>query len=179
MSWRRHLDRVDPAWEARSPASGSPKMSAERQCRRAARILCCKLCSEWGSALKKISGLGVIAVRRLGVLGAVLGMIGPVGAETVPPADIVVVHAKVYTVNPRDPWAQAVAIGGGKIIAVGTDEQIEAYRGSSTRVIDAGQRMVLPGLIDAHVHFFGAVWQPVIFGFAASTVAQVQEQLRA
>lgn len=68
-------------------------------------------------------------------------------------ADTVVLHARIYTVNVHQPWAQALAIRDGKILAVGTDRQIGAYRGASTAVIDAKGRLVLPGFTDCHAHF--------------------------
>ena len=72
----------------------------------------------------------------------------------VAPADIVIIHAKVFTVDTTKPWAQGVAIRKGKIVAVGRDEEVERMRGIGTRVIDAGAKLVLPGLTDCHVHFY-------------------------
>ena len=69
------------------------------------------------------------------------------------PADIIVVHGRVYTENPQQPWAQAVAIHRGKIVAVGDDPVIERMRGMGTKVIDAGGKLVLPGFVDCHIHF--------------------------
>ncbi len=71
----------------------------------------------------------------------------------VEPADIIVLHGRVYTENPQLPWAQAVAIHRGKIVAVGDDAVIERMRGVGTRVIDAGGKLVLPGFVDCHIHF--------------------------
>jgi predicted amidohydrolase YtcJ len=71
----------------------------------------------------------------------------------VEPADIIVVHARVYTENPQQPWAQAVAIYRGKIVAVGDDPEIERRRGMGTKVINAGGKLVLPGFVDCHIHF--------------------------
>ena len=71
----------------------------------------------------------------------------------VEPADIIVVHGHVYTEDPKQPWAQAVAIYRGKIVAVGTDPEIERRRGMGTKVIDAGGKLVLPGFVDCHIHF--------------------------
>jgi predicted amidohydrolase YtcJ len=68
-------------------------------------------------------------------------------------ADTVVVHARVYTVNAGQPWAEAIAIQGEKILTVGSAEEIDAHRGPATRVIDAGGRLVLPGFTDCHNHF--------------------------
>ena len=54
-----------------------------------------------------------------------------------PAADTVLINARIYTVNSKEPWAQAMAVREGKIIAVGSDKDIDAYRGPSTKVIDA------------------------------------------
>lgn len=71
------------------------------------------------------------------------------------PADLVVVHARVYTVDETRPEAQAVAIRGDRIVVVGTDAEALALRGPATQVIDAGGRAVIPGLHDAHGHVLG------------------------
>jgi hypothetical protein len=84
------------------------------------------------------------------------GVTRPVFAQQsarVAPAEILIVHAKIYTLDPQKPWAQAVAIRHGKIQAVGRDEEVERYRGIGTKRIDAGGKLVLPGFTDCHVHF--------------------------
>jgi predicted amidohydrolase YtcJ len=69
------------------------------------------------------------------------------------PADTLIVNARVATLNPRQPNAEAIAIKGERILAVGSQNEIEAYRGANTRVIDAARRTIIPGLNDAHTHF--------------------------
>ena len=69
------------------------------------------------------------------------------------PADTILLHGRIYTVNAKHPWAQALAIRDGKLVAVGSDKEIARYRGPSTQVLDAKGRMVLPGITDSHVHF--------------------------
>jgi predicted amidohydrolase YtcJ len=69
------------------------------------------------------------------------------------PADLVVLHANVQTMNPNVPRAEAIAVRDGKIAAVGSERDVEPYRGTSTRVVDAKQHVVLPGFTDGHVHF--------------------------
>ena len=69
------------------------------------------------------------------------------------PADTIITHARIYTVNAKQPWAEAIAISGDKIVAVGSAEQVVSYKGASTSVIDAGGRLVLPGFTDCHIHF--------------------------
>jgi predicted amidohydrolase YtcJ len=68
------------------------------------------------------------------------------------PADILIVHAKIYTVDEKKPWAQSLAIRNGKIVAVGSDAQVERFRGIGTKVIDAGAKLVLPAFTDSHIH---------------------------
>jgi predicted amidohydrolase YtcJ len=67
-------------------------------------------------------------------------------------ADLVFVHGDVYTVDATRTWAQAVAVRGGRIVAVGTDPAVADLIGSSTEVVDLAGRMLLPGFQDAHVH---------------------------
>ncbi len=74
-------------------------------------------------------------------------------AFAAPLADLIVTHARVWTVDPARPQAEAVAVLGERIVAVGSATEIAAWRGSTTRVIDAGGRLLLPGFDDAHVHF--------------------------
>src|SRR5688500_12374402 len=72
------------------------------------------------------------------------------------PADMILINGAVLTVDRSDSVAQALAITGGKIAAVGTTAQIKAMAGPKTEVIDLGGRAVTPGLIDTHVHFSAA-----------------------
>ncbi len=97
----------------------------------------------------------------------------------VAPADILILRAKIYTLNPQTPWGQAVAIRHGKIVAVGSEEVVGKMRGIGTKVIDAGGKLVLPGFTDCHVHFYEgseALAQVSLDGL--TTVAQIQDRLR-
>ncbi|BBN83911.1 urease [Pseudoalteromonas sp. A25] len=67
-------------------------------------------------------------------------------------ASKVFVNAQVYTVDSKQPWAQAVAIQGNKIVFVGNDDKAKSYIGDNTQVIDLKGKMVLPGLHDVHIH---------------------------
>jgi predicted amidohydrolase YtcJ len=69
------------------------------------------------------------------------------------PADTILINGRVYTENSTQSWAQAVAIRGEKIIAVGDDADIEKLRGPATKVIDADGKLILPGFVDCHIHF--------------------------
>jgi predicted amidohydrolase YtcJ len=74
-------------------------------------------------------------------------------ADAGPAADLILTASRVWTVDQAKPEAEAIAILGDRIVAVGTDEEIGAWRGEQTTVIDGRGRRVLPGFNDAHVHF--------------------------
>jgi len=71
------------------------------------------------------------------------------------PADMVITNGHVVTVDDARPEAEAVAIAGDTIIAVGSTEDILAFVGRHTRVIDAGGKLVIPAFIEGHGHFMG------------------------
>jgi len=71
--------------------------------------------------------------------------------------DVIVYNGNVWTLDPDKPTAQAVAIAGGRIQAVGSSAELLASKGAATRVIDADGGLVLPGFIDAHTHFGNAI----------------------
>ena len=73
-------------------------------------------------------------------------------AEDVRPADLIVHHAKVVTLDAQNHFFEAVAIQDGHIAAVGDNGTILRRKGPDTRVIDAAGHMVLPGLYDSHAH---------------------------
>jgi predicted amidohydrolase YtcJ len=90
--------------------------------------------------------------RAIAWLGLLLSPIA-VWAQAKPAADLIVTNANVWTVDSKLPKAQAVAIIGDRIVAVGSQADVQGWRGASTRVIDAAGKLVLPGFNDAHVHF--------------------------
>ncbi|MDH5308938.1 MAG: amidohydrolase family protein [Gammaproteobacteria bacterium] len=73
-------------------------------------------------------------------------------AAAAEPADLVITGARVWTGNADQPWAEAVAILGERILAVGTAADLEALVGPDAEVIAAGGSMLVPGFIDTHVH---------------------------
>ena len=74
-------------------------------------------------------------------------------AQPKPSATLIVTNAAVYTVDKQHPKAEAVAVIGDRIVAVGSRADIDLWRGPQTKVIDAGGKLLLPGFNDAHVHF--------------------------
>ena len=67
-------------------------------------------------------------------------------------ADLLFVNGPVYTVDASRSWARAVAVKAGRIVAVGTDDDVRAWNGPRTEVVDLAGRMLLPGFQDAHIH---------------------------
>ena len=70
-------------------------------------------------------------------------------AET---ADLILHNGRIATMDPRHSFVAAVAVKGGKLLAVGSDDEVLKLRGATTRVIDVGGRTVIPGLNDTHLH---------------------------
>jgi len=79
------------------------------------------------------------------------------------PVSLAIVNARVWTGDSRRPWADAIAISGDRIVAVGSSAEVRKLAIGSARVIDAHGGMVTPGFIDAHVHFLTG-------GFALASV---------
>ena len=81
--------------------------------------------------------------------------LGARAARAAEPADLLLTNGVVHTVDASRPRAEAVAVKGARIVAVGTSAELRAYRGPGTRVIDLGGRTLVPGFEDAHAHFLG------------------------
>ena len=71
------------------------------------------------------------------------------------PADVVFVNGNVYTVNEKQPRAEAIAVKGDRIVFVGSNANAKQFQGRGTRVIDLHGETVVPGMTDAHYHFIG------------------------
>ena len=94
-------------------------------------------------------------------------------------ADTVVTNARIYTVNSQQPWAEALAIRGDKILAVGSAKDVAAYRGPATKVIDAQGRLVLPGFTDCHIHFMdGSMGLTQVDLNGTKSIAEIQKRVK-
>jgi predicted amidohydrolase YtcJ len=76
-------------------------------------------------------------------------------AQRPEPADLVLRDGKIVTVDTERPSAQALAVKGDTIVALGTDQEIGKYVGEKTQVIDLAGKLAIPGFIDSHLHFMG------------------------
>ena len=71
------------------------------------------------------------------------------------PADLIVTNARIYTVDDSRPVVAAMAVRDGRIAFTGSAREAMALKGAATRVVDAGGRTVIPGMVDAHAHLLG------------------------
>ncbi len=94
-------------------------------------------------------------------------------------ADWLITGARVYTVNPAQPWAEAVAIKGDKIVFVGSAREAKKFTGKQTRVIEAGGKLLLPGIQDSHVHFLsGSLNLTRVDLSGTRSVEEIQDRIR-
>ena len=99
-----------------------------------------------------------LALCSLALAGVLAVLLPSTAARAVPPAgqaaDTILVGGRIWTGNPAQPEAKALAIVGDTIVAVGDDAEIARWADADTRVIELRGRRVVPGFNDAHVHFF-------------------------
>jgi predicted amidohydrolase YtcJ len=92
---------------------------------------------------------GLLACLTVGAL-----RLGGCRSETpVTSADALFTNGHIFTSNPALPWVEAVATRDGKIVDVGTAQELAKYRGIGTHILDLAGRMAMPGIIDNHTHF--------------------------
>jgi len=97
------------------------------------------------------------------------------GAE----AELILKNGRVWTGDPQNPWAEAIAIHHNHIIAVGNNTDVAALAGSDARVIDLAGRLTLPGFNDAHVHFISGAMRLQQADLAgACSVADLEKRIR-
>jgi len=94
-----------------------------------------------------------VRARALATLLLLLALPPFLWPQAQPAADLIILNAKVWTVDKTHPTAQAVAVLGDRIVAVGSNGDVEAWHGVRTRSIDASGKLLLPGFNDSHVHF--------------------------
>src|SRR5277367_3636574 len=113
---------------------------------------------------------------RLGLLCALLGAPAVHSADA--PASLMLVNGRIYTMNAAQPWADAVALRGDRIAAVGTQAEVLRLKGAATRILDLHGGFLMPGLIDSHVHFFdGGRYLTNVALRDATTMAEVTRRV--
>jgi hypothetical protein len=103
----------------------------------------------------QVSLSALVTIMKCKFTLSVLFIMAALGAnaESKPSATLIVTNAAVYTVDKQQPKAEAVAVIGDRIVAVGSRADIDSWRGPQTKLIDARGKLLLPGFNDAHVHF--------------------------
>ena len=118
---------------------------------------------------------GAAAAALVAALGS-----GLAGQRAADPADLVVLDAKILTVDDGFRLAQAVAVRDGRFVAVGSTAEVRARIGATTRVIDGGGRTVIPGLIDSHVYALGVAAAEAVQPFHnLQSIGELQDWIRA
>ena len=95
-------------------------------------------------------------------------------------ADLLFTGGPVYTADPARPWAEAVAVRGGRILAVGRAAELAELRGPDTEVIDLAGKLLLPGFTESHIHFIElALRAAQVEATEARSAGEVAELVRA
>ena len=102
-------------------------------------------------------------------------------AQAAPPADTIYRNGYVYTVDAHDSIGQALAVRGGRIVYVGDNAGAAPFAGKATQVVDLAGRMLMPGLIDGHMHpqSGGSRLLNCSLDYASMTVPQFQARIQA
>lgn len=94
-------------------------------------------------------------------------------------AELVLLGGTVHTLDPQHPAGTAVAIAQGRILAVGTDAEMEAYVGPSTKLVGIAGKTVVPGLVDAHFHLFGVGQRGTIVDLSGTrSIKEIREKVQ-
>ncbi len=123
----------------------------------------------------------IFRVCLLLVLSGCSGEIPPAGELSgVRDADLILLNARIYTVNPGQPWADAMAIRDGQITYVGNNQGAREWIGESSKTVDLNGQMILPGFHDIHVHPVesGVLYQQCVL-FDIRGVAKLLDKIRA
>jgi len=94
------------------------------------------------------------------------------------PSELLIRNARVYTVEKNQPWAEAIAIKGDKIVWVGNNVDVTKQVSSGARLIDAGGRLVLPGFIDSHNHIDSGSNPDLLRLSGTATLREIQKSVK-
>jgi predicted amidohydrolase YtcJ len=136
--------------------------------------------------LTAVGAAGILARPGLAVGRTLATTSAPESAQAAPSADpdLVVFNAKVYTMDPAVPRAEAFAVSGGRFVAIGRTADIKGLAGKRTRTLDAKQMTIVPGFTDCHNHAGGTtlLYEVLVgnpFEVEFVTIASIVEKLRA
>lgn len=102
--------------------------------------------------LSRRTFLAQAGLLSAGLAAGTIGFSTVLAAAAKDGAEVVYRNGRIYTVNPRQPWAQAVAVSQGRILAIGSNDEIKGLVGKKTRVVDLKGGFVMPGIHDTHCH---------------------------
>ncbi len=130
-----------------------------------------------------LSALGLAGIAGRPWLGGGT-LLDVASSERSPEADLVVINARVYTLDPRAPRAEAFAVKGGRFVAVGSTSEMKSLARKGTQVYDAKRMTIVPGFIDTHNHPSGEdlLYEVLVgnpFEVEFVTIASIVEKLRA
>jgi predicted amidohydrolase YtcJ len=123
--------------------------------------------------------LRIIPIACLLMASVVMASLA-IPARSAEPPQLVLIHGRILTVDPSDTIVQAIAVRGGKIVAIGSDRDILSLAGPATRRIDLHGRTATPGLIDSHAHIADAGVEELYHVHLSdvSTVAEAVSRVR-
>jgi predicted amidohydrolase YtcJ len=117
---------------------------------------------------------------RMLALLAGCAIVAPYSLYAAEPADLIVTNARIYTSDGRHSIAEAMAIRNGRVIYVGDAKQARGLAGPASHTVDAHGKLVLPGLIDAHIHPTGTIeFDSCDLGARALSLAQLSAEVKA
>jgi len=127
---------------------------------------------------KRLRSWGRVALCDTGRV--VLATLVLIGAARAQPADLIVVNARVATLDAASRVADALAVRDGRLIAVSSRAAVEALAGPTTRRVDAGGRTIVPGLIDSHIHAIRAAlsYATEVNWIGAASIDEAMARLR-
>jgi predicted amidohydrolase YtcJ len=129
--------------------------------------------------MAQLSGFRLLNSRTILCVALICAFANASAQDNPDAVETILTNARIYTVNAKQPWAEALAIRGGKIVAVGSNKEMASYRGPFTKTIDAQQHLVLPGLVDCHIHFMeGSLGLTHVDLNDAGSVAEIQKRVK-